>query len=87
MSIRVVSWISDATSAAFSMVLYFFSRYIAMVGVFGLLLASNISTNLGKPNVTLISDAPARWYVLMVICVAGSDMLCAATTPIASPHS
>lgn len=44
-------------------------------------------TYLGMPRVTFISPLPAKWKVLSVICVEGSPMLWAASSPTASPGS
>ena len=41
--------------------------------------------NLGNPEVTAISETPAKWKVFNAICVEGSPNDCAVTIPIASP--
>ena len=43
--------------------------------------------SLGSPSVTFLSLTPAKWKVLSVICVPGSPIDCAVTTPTASPGS
>mmetsp|Transcript_26653 Transcript_26653/g.68863 ORF Transcript_26653/g.68863 Transcript_26653/m.68863 type:complete len:229 (-) Transcript_26653:3577-4263(-) len=46
-----------------------------------------ISRSLGIPSVTFAPPCPAKWNVLRVICVEGSPIPCAASTPTASPAS
>ncbi len=41
----------------------------------------------GTPSVRCFADTPAWWNVFSVICVAGSPMDCAASTPHISPAS
>mmetsp|Transcript_9021 Transcript_9021/g.28159 ORF Transcript_9021/g.28159 Transcript_9021/m.28159 type:complete len:310 (+) Transcript_9021:1145-2074(+) len=54
-------------------------------GVRTVLATLRISFNRGTPSVTFFADTPAKWNVLSVICVAGSPMDCAASTPHISP--
>mmetsp|Transcript_69402 Transcript_69402/g.196753 ORF Transcript_69402/g.196753 Transcript_69402/m.196753 type:complete len:307 (+) Transcript_69402:946-1866(+) len=56
-----------------------------MMGVDTFLVAFRISLIRGTPRVTFMLATPAKWNVFSVICVAGSPIDCAATTPTASP--
>jgi hypothetical protein len=58
-----------------------------MMGVLISLLALMISLSRGTPRVTFMEATPAKWKVLRVIWVAGSEMDCAPTAPTASPGS
>lgn len=42
-----------------------------------------ISFKRGTPSVTFMLATPAKWKVLSVICVPGSEMLCAPIAPTA----
>mmetsp|Transcript_33283 Transcript_33283/g.105254 ORF Transcript_33283/g.105254 Transcript_33283/m.105254 type:complete len:277 (-) Transcript_33283:2691-3521(-) len=63
------------------------NRRAVMMGVEILELALMISLSRGTPSVTFIDATPAKWNVLSVICVPGSDMDCAPMAPTASPGS
>mmetsp|Transcript_10660 Transcript_10660/g.33980 ORF Transcript_10660/g.33980 Transcript_10660/m.33980 type:complete len:262 (-) Transcript_10660:2877-3662(-) len=54
-------------------------------GVRTVLATLRISLSRGTPSVTFFADTPAKWNVLSVICVAGSPMDWAASTPHISP--
>ena len=58
-----------------------------MMGVEIVLLALMISVSRGTPSVTFIDATPAKWNVLSVICVPGSEMDCAPIAPTAWPGS
>ena len=48
-----------------------------MMGVEIVLLALMIAVSRGTPSVTFIDATPAKWNVLSVICVPGSEIDCA----------
>lgn len=53
-----------------------------MFGVFMFLEASSSYCKRGTPNVTFLSETPAKWNVFKVICVVGSPIDWAAIAPI-----
>mmetsp|Transcript_35166 Transcript_35166/g.57794 ORF Transcript_35166/g.57794 Transcript_35166/m.57794 type:complete len:282 (+) Transcript_35166:558-1403(+) len=83
---RVVFSISPLTILALVLLSSRTSEAV-MIGVEIFLAALIISLSLGTPRVTFMEATPAKWKVFRVICVPGSEMLCAPIAPTASPGS